>query len=196
MVTESLQYISIVVTSRNDNHGNGLLFRMQTFVNCLLDQCQRHRLAAELIIVEWNPPNDRLGLGEALRWPTRNSSCPVRIIRVPCRIHVRFPHAGKLPLFQMIAKNVGIRRARAPFVLVTNIHILFSEHLVAYLATKRLKERFLYRANRCDVPADLPVGIATYQLLDFCRKNVVRVHKRWGSMDARTRRYDEGSVTW
>src|SRR5262249_25620452 len=46
-----------------------------------------------------------------------------------------------------------------------------------------------------DVPGELsekPVD----QLLEVCRSSVFRIHKRWGSMDARTGRYDEGSVTW
>jgi len=42
-------------------------------------------------------------------------------------------HGDKLPLFQMIAKNVGIRRARGRFVLVTNIDILFSDAVIQFM---------------------------------------------------------------
>ena len=40
----------------------------------------------------------------------------------------------RLPLFQMIGKNVGIRRSRAPFVLATNVDIIFSDALFSFLA--------------------------------------------------------------
>ena len=126
-------YISLVVTSRNDNHGETLQFRMQTFLDCFLDQCRRYQLPAEIVMVEWNPPEERPPLAEALRWPADNKYCPVRIIQVPPDIHRRYQHSDRLPLFQMIAKNVGIRRARAPFVLATNIDILFSEELIRHL---------------------------------------------------------------
>jgi len=169
---------------------------MQTFVNCLADQCRRHRLDAELVIVEWNPPEDQPSLSHALKWPKPNPSCRVRIVQVPPPIHHRFKHSNRLPLFQMIAKNVGIRRARAPFILATNIDILFSEELIAYLARRPLDPRYMYRVDRCDVPAELPEGLPVPELLDFCGRNVLRIYKRWGTLDAKVGRYEEGAVTW
>ena len=189
-------FISVVVTSRNDNHGDRLLSRMQTFLNCFLDQCRRHELPAELVIVEWNPPNGQPSLREALNWTCVNAWCPVRFIHVPEEVHRRFRYSEELPLFQMIAKNVGIRRAGAPFVLATNIDILFSEELVAYLASRPLRDRVVYRVDRYDVPSNLPPGAPVQQLLDFCRENAIRVYTRRGTMDAKSGQYDEGSVTW
>src|SRR5215470_7953692 len=99
-------YLSLVVTSRNDNHGGTLQFRMQTFLDCFIDQCRRHRFPAEIVMVEWNPPTDRPPLAEALRWARSDGYCPVRIIQVPREIHNQYQHSDRLPLFQMIAKNV------------------------------------------------------------------------------------------
>jgi len=87
--------LSVVVTSRNDNHGDSLLRRMQTFVNALVAQCRRHRLAAELLIVEWNPPADRPPRKEALRWPEELGPCAVRIVQVPAEVHARFRHSER-----------------------------------------------------------------------------------------------------
>src|SRR5262245_3529622 len=106
-------YLSVVTTSRNDDHGGGLLARMQIFVDALAAQAARFGLPCELLIVEWNPPAERPGLVDALRWPADRGFCPVRIITVPPHAHRRLPHHDKMALFQMIAKNVGIRRARA-----------------------------------------------------------------------------------
>src|SRR5437588_3562711 len=145
--------LSIVATSRNDDHGGNLLHRMQLFVNGLLEQCRRHQLDAELILVDWNPPPDKPKLKEALSYPVQNGCCDVRIIEVPPEVHSRFKYSDGLPLFQMIAKNVGIRRARAPFILATNIDILFSDELVA--AFRNLKAGAMYRVDRRDIVAEL-----------------------------------------
>jgi len=77
-VSEQRPYLSVVVTSRNDDHGGNLRRRMQVFVSALVAQCRRHQLPAELIVVEWNPPSDRPRLAEALEWPADPGPCPVR----------------------------------------------------------------------------------------------------------------------
>ena len=52
-------YLSVVATARNDDHGGNLLRRMQIFVDAWINQSKRHQLSSELILVEWNPPQDR-----------------------------------------------------------------------------------------------------------------------------------------
>src|SRR5690349_4578563 len=110
-------YISVIATARNDNHGGNLLGRIQVFVDAWINQAKRHNLVSELILVEWNPPADKPKLAQALRWPEDTGPCEIRIIEVPPEIHARYQHAAALPLYQMIAKNVGIRRARGEFLL-------------------------------------------------------------------------------
>ena len=145
--------LSIVAASRNDDHGGNLFERMQLFVDSLADQAQRFDLPIELVLVEWNPPADRPSLADALRWERAEQFQP-RVITVSPEVHRTFPHADGLPLFQMIGKNVGIRRSNAPFVLATNIDILFSDELFAFLKSG-LKTNALYRVDRHDVRAEL-----------------------------------------
>ena len=171
-------YLSVVVTARNDNHGGNLLGRMQLFVNGLLEQCRRHDLPAELILVEWNPPPERPRLAEALSWPTEASPCAVRIIEVPAQVHNRYKYAQALPLYQMIAKNVGIRRARGPYVLATNIDLLFNHELMAFIAARKLQPDRMYLTDRHDVPADVPPHATLDQQLEFCRHHRIRIHGR------------------
>jgi hypothetical protein len=154
---------------------------MQIFVTGLLQQCRRFGLHSELIIVEWNPPSDRPKLAEALTWPVQPGPCVVRIIEVPENIHRRFKHSEKLSLFQMIAKNVGIRRARGQFVLATNIDVLFSDDLVRFLSDGGLLENAMYRIDRHDAPATVPPEATIQQQLEFCRRNVIRVNQRDGT---------------
>jgi hypothetical protein len=145
--------LSVVATTRNDDHGGNQLARTQLFVNGLAEQSLRFQLPLELLLVEWNPPPDKAPLAEALSWPRSDWFEPA-IIVVPPELHSTFPHAEALPLFQMIAKNVGIRRARAPFVLATNIDILLSDELFGFLQ-QDLKSGALYRVDRYDIVADL-----------------------------------------
>jgi hypothetical protein len=156
---------------------------MQIFVNGVLDHCRRHRLDAELIIVEWNYPVDRPRLVDTLRWPNAVGPCAVRILEVPPERHRRLRHADVLPLFQMIAKNAGIRRAQGQFVLATNVDILFSDELMAFLASRRLETPRMYRIDRHDVMGEVPVEAALDEQLAYCRSHLLRLHTREGSFN-------------
>jgi hypothetical protein len=145
--------LSVVATSRNDDHGANLLARMQLFVDGLAEQADRFDIPLELILVEWNPPADRPPLAEALRWRPTDQFQP-QVMTVPREVHNALPNADRLPLFQMIAKNVGIRRSRAPFVLATNIDILLSDELFAFMQAG-LRPNAMYRVDRHDVLARL-----------------------------------------
>lgn len=181
--------LSVVATARNDDHGGNLLGRMQLFVDSLLAQCREHGLAAELILVEWNPVPDRPRLAQALSWSHVDAPGRVRIVEVPPAVHRRFRYADQLPLYQMIAKNAGIRRARGRFVLATNVDILFSAELLRLLAGGRLREGRLYRVERYDVPSDVPDGGDVAARLAYCRRHVMRHHYREGSLNLETGRH-------
>src|SRR5580704_9565139 len=174
-------YISVVATARNDDHGGNLLGRMQVFVDAWINQAKRHQLPSELILVEWNPTPDREPLAAALRWPQDTGPCQVRIIEVPPELHARYRHAAALPLYQMIAKNVGIRRARGEFILATNIDIVFSDELVEFLSERRLEKSRMYRIDRTDVMSDVPVNGTVDEQLAYCRSHLIRVFAREGS---------------
>jgi len=170
----------MVATARNDNHGGNLLGRMQVFVDAWINQCKRHNLSSELILVEWNPPAGKPKLAEALRWPADTGPCAVRIIEVPPELHRRYQFAETLPLYQMIAKNVGIRRARGEFILVTNIDVVCSNELFEFFASRQLKKGFLYRIDRTDAATHVPVDGSLDEQLAYCRDNVIRSCARDG----------------
>lgn len=170
-------YLSVVAGSRNDDHGGNLLRRMQHFVSSFIEQSKKYKLSAELILVDWNPPKGKAPLSEALVFPKDKGPCMIRIITVPKKIHDTLAHSKDLPLFQMIAKNVGIRRARGRYILATNIDILFSDELIEYLRDE-LQPGIFYRTDRLDVPASIP---NSENRLDFCKKNYFRINGRYGT---------------
>jgi hypothetical protein len=175
-------YLSVVAASRNDDHGGNPLQRTQIFVNAFLDQCRIHRLPGELIIVDWNPPAGRPGLVTALKFDRINDFGTARVIAVPAELHQRIENGKNLPMFQMLAKNVGIRRARGKFILATNIDILLSNELFAWLARQELREDRMYRVDRCDVDSRIPVDAPLEAQLRFCKENLIRAHPRTGTL--------------
>ncbi|MEO8593430.1 MAG: hypothetical protein ABI759_08910 [Candidatus Solibacter sp.] len=174
-------YLSLVVTARNDDHGGNLLGRMQAFVSGWIEQARRFQIPSELIIVEWNPPAGRPGLVDALRWPDDLGPTTVRFIEVPADLHGRYNHAKALPLYQMIAKNVGIRRARGRFILATNIDILISSELAAFIARQEMDPDRMYRVDRHDAMNEVPLEQPIEEQLEYCRTHLIRVNTREGT---------------
>ena len=172
-------YLSIVAVSRNDDHGGKLLGRMQIFIDCLSEQVNRFQVPVELVLVEWNPPLDRPALDKALVWPKTTQYFTVRIITVPPEEHKKFQYSDKLSLFQMIGKNVGIRRAKGQFILATNIDIILSNELIQFIAKRQLELEKFYRVNRIDVDSNVPVGASLEEKLEFCRTHVIRINSKY-----------------
>ena len=176
-------YLTLVAASRNDDHGGNTLYRTQIFIDSFLEQCERHQLRAELILVEWNPPGDRPPLAKVICWDHQNPWVDCRVITVPYERHVFIRFGRVLPLFQMIAKNVGIRRARGEFILATNIDILFSDELMALVAQKAFRADRLYRCDRFDVDSTIPKDVPLDEKLRFAWGNLIRRNHRQAPAD-------------
>ncbi len=172
-------YLSVVAASRNDDHGGDPLIRTQVFINNFARQCEKYRLPAELIIVDWNPVPGRPGLAAVLNLPPETTCVQARVVTVPTALHQRLKYADQLPLFQMIAKNVAIRRAKGKFVLATNIDILFSDELFRFIALQCLDTGKQYRVDRYDISSGLLPEASLDEALDYAWNNPIRTHRRF-----------------
>ncbi len=173
-------YLTVVAASRNDDHGGDPLVRTQIFINTFARQCEKYRLPAELILVDWNPVAGRPGLAGVLQLPAEASFCQARIITVPAVLHDRLKYADRLPLFQMIAKNAGIRRARGRFILATNIDIFFSDELIRYISRQQLDPGRMLRVDRYDIQSGLSGELSLAETLDYAWNHPVRSNRRYG----------------
>jgi len=180
-MAEERPYLSVVAAARNDDHGGNPLRRLQAFLQALMAQAQRFGVPVELVLVEWNPPAGRPPLAEALTFPTATGPARVRVVTVPGEVHSRYRHGAALPLYQMIAKNAGIRRAEGEFILATNIDVLLSDELWEFLAARRLECGRMYRVDRYDADAAVPVDAPPEEQLAWCRGHLLRVHAREGT---------------
>jgi hypothetical protein len=174
-------YLSVVAVSRNDDHGGDPLFRTQVFVDSLAEQCERFRVTCELVLVDWNPPDERCGLRDAIRWPKHGDFFSARVIEVPPSVHRSIRGSTALPLFQMIGKNVGIRRATGQFILATNIDIVFSDEVFAFFSTNEMEERRLYRCDRYDSQSGVPHPATASTRQQYLAAHCIRKNCRFGS---------------
>ena len=168
-------YLSFVIAARNDQHGGEFMDRLLLCLRTIYLLSESHRVPIEILIVEWNPPPGQARLAEQLQPPPVHLPIQLRVIEVPTRIHHLYNSHRLLGMYQMIAKNVGIRRAAGEFILCTNADIIFSERVFAFFAKQRLKRAHFYRCNRCDV-APLPTVLrekgSITEILRYCRKHV------------------------
>jgi hypothetical protein len=167
-------YISFVATSRNDDHGGEMSKRMQIFVQGLIHQCNKFQLPCELVMVDWNSPDPKELLSDVLPETKADDFLKIRYIVVPPEEHAALRFSEHMGLFQMIAKNVGIRRAQGEFVLCTNVDLLFSDALFEILAKRELKEGIFYRTNRADVPNSIDANASVDTQLDYCEQHILK----------------------
>jgi len=112
--------LSIICAGRNDGHCGDFIDRM----NCSFETLPSD---AEIIMVEWNPPEDRPPLASTIR---RRG---VRVITVSRELHNQMHGHDWLPFFEYRAKNVGIRRAHGNWILSMNPDIILGQEMLERL---------------------------------------------------------------
>jgi hypothetical protein len=167
-------YLSMIVTSRNDDYGGSGLQCTQISINGRLEQLEKYKIESELILVDWNPPSDRPLLKDVLKWPDNLAYCNIRIIVVPSTIHHRFEHSEKTEMNVIGAINCAVRRARGQFILPGHIDFLYPDEFMAFIASKQLKKNERYRVNRCDVNRSVIKYSNLEEQLDYCKNNIIK----------------------
>ena len=188
--------ISFVFAVHDPEYGGGLLASTQRHIDALIALANRYRLLSEIVIVEWNPRQDRVRFRESLRWPDDLGHVSLRFIEVPAEIHRTLPNADRLPIFEYIAKNAGLRRARGQFLLATNPDLFYSPALIRWLARTSLSPERFYRVDRRDLSEEIPGDLSLSRQLRFCSQHVAHVHAlfcsyRPGEADSVRRLRDE-----
>ena len=135
-------------------------------------------MPAEIIIVDWNPVKGLPGLAAVLNLPPEANYCRGRVITVPTALHQRLKYSEELALFQMIAKNVGIRRAQGQFILASNIDIIFSNELIEFIAKQTLDSQRLYRVDRNDIRGGLTQDANLDEVINYAWTSPIRAHRR------------------
>jgi hypothetical protein len=186
--------ISFVFGVHDPSYAGNLLGRTQTFLTGLIALANRYGLPAEIVVVEWNPHPRQAPFRQSLSWPDALGDVELRFIEVPAEIHRRLPNADRIPIFEYVAKNVGLRRARGRYLLATNPDLFYSAGLVKFLAGSALTSGEFYRVDRSDLAAPIPESDDIRAQLRFCCRHIERVHAYFGSF--RPRKPASGVVDW
>lgn len=146
-------YLSIVIAVRNDNYGGDFTQRLQQSINWNTKWLEYYKLPTEFVLVNWNPVGENQPLLEMINWPSERQYVNYRIINVPNHLHEQLVDPTireTVPMFEFIAKNVGIRRSQGEVVLSTNADILLHPKICRAIGNKKVHSRKFYRANRLD----------------------------------------------
>jgi len=135
--------IAAVVVARNDDYMSDFAERLRA----TLDWNIRY-LIDEVVLVEWNPPPDRELLAYDL---TKRFSC-LRAYVVPAKVHGELCKNDNVPLLEYHAKNVGIRRAKSPWIIATNADAALGFDLVNTILSADLSPDVIWTAERIDIP--------------------------------------------
>lgn len=160
--------LSIAWVSRNDNHGNGLVPRIQSALNALAEY-HKQGLNLEVIFIEWNPPPNVPRLHELLTW-----NIPIRWYEVSPEIYQQFPNWEQLDIMPHIGTNIAMRRAKGDWVLSTSSDCIFSAGLAKTLAVERFLDDHFYRACRFDAHGSPLPNLSVAEHIAYMESHMLR----------------------
>ena len=164
--------LSIVVTGRHDNYGGDFNERFLTTLRFNCARLAERDVAVEMVFVEWNPVPDRPLLATLLA--RECPDLPLRRIVVAPEYHAAFTQNPQIGYLEYLAKNVGIRRATAPYILVTNTDVFLGRHVVDTIASGRLMPGTVYRAARYDIKIGADQARLTWDAIEDPANHVRR----------------------
>ncbi len=139
--------ISIIIAGRNDNYGGDFEGRLLATARYNLAELARRRVETELVFVEWNPLTDRPLLSERVAAAFDEARCIV----VDGAVHRLFSRNRYVAVSEYHAKNVGARRARGDWLLLTNPDNFFGRTILDFLEAGAFDPETLYRAGWIEV---------------------------------------------
>jgi hypothetical protein len=175
MTDQPSPFLTIVITARHDNYGGDFRERIAAPLRFNYERLSERGVSYELMLVEWDPVADRPLLCDMLVQEMPEITTRVlRPIVVAPEYQAALTQNPRVPYLEYMAKNVGLRRASAPFVLVTNADILLGREVVDALASRRLQPATMYRAARYDIKLGVDQGGIRWPALEDAANQVRR----------------------
>ena len=159
--------LSIVFTGRHDNYGGDFNERFFASLRFNHARLAERSVSCEFIFVEWAPVSGRPYLSDLLarEFPELGAAALRRFIVAP-EYHTALTQNPQIGYLEYVAKNVGIRRATAPLVLVTNTDVLLGRAAIDAIAGGRLADGTIYRAPRYDIKLGVDQSHLTWDTLE------------------------------
>lgn len=173
-------YISFIGFSRNDDYIPDRAEKHNASLNFLLQQLKDFKIPSEIVLVEWNYPEDRPPLAETISIKVDSPYTSIRIIRVPSSYHQQYKYWQHRPFITGGAINVGIRRARGKFILPIASDVFLTDACFEIISKQTLDENTFYRCDRYDVHGtDLVYSQDDRNVFfEICENNIKVHHKK------------------
>lgn len=168
-------YISVIFCNRNDGYGGEQPERINAFIRYFAHWDRLYPGLMEFVLCDWNPPADRPSLIDGFDW---SALTDVTSYDVAPELHARVGGTDKRPMLDYIGRNVAIRRARAPFVLVVNQDIFPSRAIMEELGRRCLSDRHFYRADRVDFDFEGAADLGATEMEPWARAHPFMRHVR------------------
>ena len=167
-------YISFIGFARNDEYISNRAEKHNQSLNFLLQQLKDFQIPSEIVLVEWNYPEDRPPLAETISLKVETPYTSVRIVRVPGVYHQRYKYWQQKPFHSGAAINVGIQRSSGKFVLPIGSDVFLTDACFEIIARQNLNEKAFYRCDRHDVDGVVLdfLGEERDSFFEKCSKNV------------------------
>lgn len=82
------------------------------------------------------------------------------------------------PILDYLGRNIAVRHARTPFILILNQDIFISDSIAKIINARRLNAHFFYRADRWDFPFDgMPLS-RPEAVENYARETAATLHRR------------------
>ena len=140
---DSRPSVAAVMVGRNDDYMSDFIHRLRATI-----AWNAKYLVDEVVFVEWNPPANR----ELLSLTLTKQFDFLRAYVVPPAVHSMICENLNIALLEYHAKNVGIRRAQAPWIVATNADAAFSLDSVQTILRSNLAANVVWNTQRVDIP--------------------------------------------
>lgn len=143
--------LSIVFSCRNDDYPNkNGINTLEFCINDLISNLRRIKLFFEIVVVEYNPLENKKKLNHVLKLAKANNVL-VNFINVPSVHHSRLKHSAYFPISQEVAFNVGIRRSIGKYILTKNADTILNDYFYKFIKKNKLSNNYIYRCPRIDL---------------------------------------------
>jgi hypothetical protein len=158
---------SIVLTGRNDDHGVDFRTRFFAALRFNHRELSIRSIPHEFLIVEWAPPDDRPLLADLAVDEVPELAPPnVAWYVVDRRYQETLSLNPRLEYLEFVAKNVGLRRAHAEFLLSSNCDVYLGRRILERLERRGLQAGVVYRAPRHDLKGEVSRYPIDWQVLE------------------------------
>lgn len=152
--------ISVVLIGKNDNYGGNLIHRFKHSLNILTESFD------EIIYVDWKS-NEKTLIEEVIS-DIKNKEKIKSFVVTKEDIVKNNPEYENYSIVEVIARNIGVRRATNDWILVTNVDVLIEK-----LNLNDFEKDTLYTSARIDIPEDFHLRYDNSQkLLEEIKNNI------------------------